>query len=548
MKPEFMRLRRAIASTLAALLIAAGIVVLSPALSASAHDYKVKADCENGLSVVLTSYPSKTAVTVVIDGTTTVDTTFGGNWSKSFTWDSTKDHSYTVTVLSPDDPNFTRNWSFTKSGTVKACKVPDSAKISITADTCTVPGGKTGTVSFSLSGVTKTYKVELLSGSSSVLETKSSGGSGVFSTVAAGTYTVRASAPGEKSATSDPVTVATCAPVAPEVALDVAPCLTGGTTGTVTANLSKLTVNSSYVLALYSTSSAVALETLPLTATQATFSHTFGEHGPGTYYIEVTDAGGAVLTTSAHAAVLPCPDDPTITVQLEPCALATGPSPAERELSVTVDGLDASTIYTVQLVTDDAAATVVSSVVTPGTSASFTHIFTNVPSPGDYRVTVTGPSTNLVSDSISAPLCDLPTMAPPSIELAAPVCDDVTSPEVLTARMIDLDATKTYYVRIVDSTGATVPGGDDQTVTGSTTATVTFPAVPVPGTYTAQLLIDPGKQLAATSGGSVDLTMCLPTLALTGPGVLLPLSGAAALLLTLGGAIVTGRLRRRMAL
>src|SRR5690606_24584829 len=107
------------ASTLAALLIAAGIVVLSPALSASAHDYKVKADCENGLSVVLTSYPSKTAVTVVIDGTTTVDTTFGGHWSKSFTWDSTKDHSYTVTVLSPDDPNFTRNWSFTKSGTVK---------------------------------------------------------------------------------------------------------------------------------------------------------------------------------------------------------------------------------------------------------------------------------------------------------------------------------------------------------------------------------------------------------------------------------------------
>src|SRR5690606_30257053 len=111
---------------------------------------------------------------------------------------------------------------------------------------------------------------------------------------------------------------------------------------------------------------------------------------------------------------------------------------------------------------------------------------------------------------------------------------DSISPAVLTAHMIDLDATKTYYVRIVDGSGATVAGGGDQTVTGKTTATVAFPAVPVPGSYMAQLLIDPGKQLAASSGSTTELTVCLPTLAITGPGVLIPLAGVSALLLTLG--------------
>jgi hypothetical protein len=219
-----------------------------------------------------------------------------------------------------------------------------------------------------------------------------------------------------------------------------------------------------------------------------------------------------------------------------------------REITANLDDLAPSTVYTVELVTADAAATVISSTTTPGDAVTtFTHRFTGVPSPGDYKVVVSGSTAPLASDPITAALCDLVTLAPPELELIAPQCDNANSPTVLTANVINLDATKTYYVRIVDSQGATVSGGSDQSVTGSTTATVTFPAVPVPGTYSAQLLIDPGKQLAASSPSATDLTVCLPTLAMTGPGVLIPLGSVAALLLTLGGAVVTGRLRRRMA-
>jgi hypothetical protein len=251
------------------------------------------------------------------------------------------------------------------------------------------------------------------------------------------------------------------------------------------------------------------------------------------------------MASSAHATITDCPADATVTVQLEPCAaLQTGD---EREISVTVDGLSASTVYTVRLVTADTAKTVVDSTTTPGGAAtSFTHTFTGVPSPGEYRVEVLWASETLVSDSISAPLCDLTTLAPPEITILANTCEG-TGQRALSASVIELDPTSTYYVRVVGSGGTTVAGGEDQAVTGVTTATVRFPRITAPGTYTAQLLVGPGKQLAATSPSSAALAVCLPTLAMTGPGALVPLGSFAALLLTLGGAVVTGRLRRRMA-
>src|SRR5690606_19925933 len=111
----------------------------------------------------------------------------------------------------------------------------------------------------------------------------------------------------------------------------------------------------------------------------------------------------------------------------------------------------------------DAAATVISSTTTPGDAVTtFTHRFTGVPSPGDYKVVVSGSTAPLASDPITAALCDLVTLAPPELELIAPQCDNANSPTVLTANVINLDATKTYYVRIVDSQGATVSGGSDQ--------------------------------------------------------------------------------------
>jgi hypothetical protein len=180
----------------------------------------------------------------------------------------------------------------------------------------------------------------------------------------------------------------------------------------------------------------------------------------------------------------------------------------------------------------------------------FSHTFTGVSGPGEYAVRILGATNPVVSDPVAVALCDLDTLAPPSIELVGDPCDGAGSsaPAPLTAQLIDLDPSSTYYVRIVDGAGAAVTGGADRLVSGAATTTVTFPGVTAPGEYTAQLLIDPDKQLAATSPEISARGMCLPTLALTGPGELLPLAGIAALLLTLGGAVVTGRLRRRTAL
>jgi hypothetical protein len=267
MKPEFMRLRRALAGTVAALLLAAGLVVLSPAISASAHTPTVKADCTNGLSVVLKSYPSDTKVTVAINGTTVTDTSFGGQWSNTYTWDKNVDNTYRVVVKSTDDPYETKGWSFTKEATVKGCP-SDTPQISVTASTCSSPSAPTGTIDFTLSGVTKTYTVALLGGPTA-LTVNSSGGAGSFTGVSPGTYTLKATS-GSSSATSGYVTIDLCQ-TAPTVDLVAQPCVTGGSPGAVTATPGNLQPGAAYRIALLG-SAGVELDTLSLTATATTFS------------------------------------------------------------------------------------------------------------------------------------------------------------------------------------------------------------------------------------------------------------------------------------
>jgi len=312
--------------------------------------------------------------------------------------------------------------------------------------------------------------------------TTSTGGAGSFPNVPAGTYTVTATASSGESVTSASVTVTDCTPAAPVLALAVAPCVAGGSFGAITASLSDLALGSVYNVRLYS-SAGTLLDTLSLTATSASATLAFPGHGPGTYYATVTGAGGAVLATSSNATIAVCAADLEVTVQLEPCSVfQTGTA---RDISVAVEGMSASTPYTVRLVTTDAAATEIASITTPGTATTFTHTFTGVPTPGDYKVLVTDGTDTYESDTVDATTC-LDTLAPPSIELLADQCDGSgTGIDALTARMIDLDATKTYYVRIVDSSGDTVLGGEDRTVTGSTTATVEFPDVTTAGDYTA---------------------------------------------------------------
>ena len=568
MKPEFMRLRRAFAGTVAALLMATGIVVSSPAMSASAtyNTITVTASCTNYVwsinwtianserdkAETITSSSDQAIIAVgatiaegdrytkseTVSGPMTKKLTISAKWSNGVTRSNSK-------TIYPGD----------FQGTCAPPPPADSPSISVAGSSCATTSASDGTVAFTLTGVTKAYTVKLMSGGTTVATTTNSGGNGGFTKVAAGTYTITAAASDGPTATSAPFTMGTCAPKTPDIDLVAQTCRTGGLLGAVTANLSNLTVGTSYVITLYSAVDG-ELETLPLKATAETFTTTFDGHGPGVYRVKVADQSGGLLTLSGDATIDACDTELAVTVQLQPCTTSlpmngqAASPPAEREISVVVAGMEPSTVYTVQLVTNDAAHTVIDSTTTPGdTEMTFTHTFTGVPSPGEYRVEVLGGSERLVSEPISAPLCNLTTLAPPEITLNANQCEGVgrtSSP--MSASVIELDATRTYYVRVVDSRGTTVVGGDDQAITGVTTAPGRFPRITAPGTYTAQLLIEPGKQLAATSADSVAVAVCLPTLAMTGPGVLVPLGSIAALLLTLGGAVVTGRLRRRMAL
>lgn len=559
MKPEFMRLRRAFAGVVAALLMAAGLVVLSPALSASAHHntITVSASCTNYVwSINWTIVNSESDKTETITSSTDQAVIANGTvLAQAATYTKSEVVSGPMTKTLTVDARWNNGVTNTNSKTIYpsdftgTCEAPDTPSISVTGTTCSTQSANNGTVTFALSGATKSYTVALMAGTTQKATTTSSGGTGSFSNVPPGTYALTATA-GGVSVTSSAFTVSACAQQTPDIDLAIQPCVTGGALGAITANLTNLTAGTSYLVTLYS-SDDLELDTLPLTATSTSQSMPFPGHGPGEYYVVISTAAGDALATSANATIPSCSSVLSVSVQLEPCLAPLNGT--DRAINVQLAGLAASTVYTVQLLTDDAAQTVVASTSTPGDSATtFLHTFTAAPSPGDYVVKVTGTSTSVTSDSISAPRCDLTTLAPPSIELVADQCDATgTGTSPLSARMIDLDATKTYFVRIVDSTGATVAGGEDQEVSGSTTASVQFPKITSSGTYSAQLLINPGKQLAATSSPSaVDFSICasLPTLAMTGPGVLVPLGSVAALLLTLGGAVVTGRLRRRMAL
>lgn len=556
MKPEFMRLRRALAGTVAALLLAAGLVVLSPAVSASAHHntISVTAACVNHQwtitwKITNSEYDKSETIThssdeSVIAVGTVIDR--AGTYTKTETVSGPVDKTLTVTAKWSNGYTQTNAKTVRKSDFVGTCAPAETPKVIAAATGCVAYGTNDGTVSFTLSGVSKSYTVELRQGATVIQSTTSSGGSGAFAGVAPGKYTVKAWT-AHKSVQTDEFEVLECAPNTPIIALLAAPCVTGGALGAVTAKMTNLNTGITYRLTLHSADGTV-LETKDHTATSASFETSFTKRGTGTYYATAAIGNGPVMATSANAVITDCPRGASVTVQLEPCAVSTGDS--EREISVQVDGLAASTVYTVQLVTDDAARTVIASTTTAGgTISTFTHTFTGVPA-GAYKVEVLGGSTTLVSDTVTAAGCGLDTLAPPSIEVLAASCEGVGSaaPAPLRARMIDLDPASTYYVRIVDGSGAAVTGGQDRTVTGVATATVAFPGITAPGTYTAQLLVDPGKQLAATSPASSGVRMCLPTLAMTGPGELIPLGGVAALLLTLGGAVVMGRLRRRMAL
>lgn len=93
-----------------------GAVVLPQV--ASAHTVEADDSCE-GLNVKVFIYPDNVEVDIVIDGSSVRDATGGGEWN--FSWDSEKDHSWSVAVVNPNDPAYNRNLN----GDQKSCKPED---------------------------------------------------------------------------------------------------------------------------------------------------------------------------------------------------------------------------------------------------------------------------------------------------------------------------------------------------------------------------------------------------------------------------------------
>ncbi|WP_133847344.1 LPXTG cell wall anchor domain-containing protein [Labedaea rhizosphaerae] len=105
----------------------AGTALLALTVPASAHTYRVSADCADGtsyLKVDLTAYNGDVTntVKVTVDDQSVADESFKTSWQKNWNdLDATKAHTYTVAVQAGDDQDGSRGFSFTKSGTIKAC-------------------------------------------------------------------------------------------------------------------------------------------------------------------------------------------------------------------------------------------------------------------------------------------------------------------------------------------------------------------------------------------------------------------------------------------
>ena len=121
----------------------AGTALLALTLPASAHTYRVSADCADGksyLKVDLTAYNGgvTNTVKVTVDGQSQADEDFKSSWQKDWDLDATKTHTYTVAVVAGDDQDGSRGFSFTKSGDIKACvEAPPTTTTTTEAPTTT---------------------------------------------------------------------------------------------------------------------------------------------------------------------------------------------------------------------------------------------------------------------------------------------------------------------------------------------------------------------------------------------------------------------------
>lgn len=245
MKPEFMRLRRALALAIATVMASIGLAVLAPAGAALAHHNTVgvKASCENYVwtitwtitnserdkkeSIVASNQPDLVPVgtEIAAGATLKVTETVAGPISKTLTvkgyWPKTN-HTDAARSASINPKDFVGTCAKpTPTPTPTPPVAQPDVEASLEASTCVYQDGAArGTVTARVTGLSShyDYTVTLLSGTTTIATASvtKSASTAAFTNQAPGSYSVTVAKKGKVIATSPIVTLADCTPVPPK--------------------------------------------------------------------------------------------------------------------------------------------------------------------------------------------------------------------------------------------------------------------------------------------------------------------------------------------
>ncbi|AWB89934.1 hypothetical protein [Homoserinimonas hongtaonis] len=371
MKPEFMRLRRAIALAIATVVAATGLALLIPASAMAHHNtVRVSASCEN--------------------------------------------YEWIIT------------WTITNSERDKDETIIASNQLALVPVGMQIEAGATYTVTEKVSGpLSKTLTVKGYWPSSKATDTARS--ASISPRDFAGTCSRNDPAPSPTPQPSpSPSPSATPQPsVVPSLVASACVVRGGVATGSVTATVAGLPASGTFTATLHAGSRALDTATV----TRSSPSATFTDLAPGDYTVSVKK-NGSLVATSPTATLVDCtPPTPTPSPTPTPLPDSTGittiaatpvdcVSGVPRSITVTVAGLTPGKSYTVAVVADDGTDTA-AELVTGVATTSIT--FAGLSSPASYVAELRGDATTrsarsdtmalvpcLVASSVTRPPITLP--------------------------------------------------------------------------------------------------------------------------------------------
>jgi len=387
MKPEFMRLRRALALALATLLSAAGLVILSPAGAALAHHNTVRVSvaCIDSTAtwqitwqITNSEYNKKETIIRSSLAAVPVGTEIGPGKTVTFTETVSEPTKKVLTVTG----KWTNGVKHTDSGTLEKkhfrgdCELPPvyppvdppvdpqppvtppvTPEIALSAQPCVYAGTSTTDVTASVSGLPNgaSYTIRLFSGPTVVDSATGTAGTGTvtatFTGLAPGDYRAEVEATGSTSATSSTVTAVDCAPQVPPIdpeeplppvstpRLVITPvdCSSDVTTPTVSVSVTGLDAAEEYgVVLLDEAGASVASQIVTGVSNDEVIFQ--GLEAPASYaaVLQLQPGGSVVSETVDLANVVPCIAE-TVTLPTLPLPEAT-PSQQLPTLPVTGPG------------------------------------------------------------------------------------------------------------------------------------------------------------------------------------------------------------------